>query len=167
MERLKQTLRSGRWACPRGFAKCPRFCCRDSHIDFPSVLRRWRSKPPDVKLSSRCRSSGPNKNGVTRYRLQIAADEKFQDVFFDGRVAGSRYLVSDLSPGYYYWRVAPADSESPRFSRPSRFFVSGGVVKTVRVRGTGGRLVTGSGEWRPESLGFVRKVRRCGLSFGY
>jgi hypothetical protein len=75
--------------------------------------------------------------GVTRYRLQIAADEKFQDVFFDGRVMGSRYVASNLSPGYYYWRVAAADSQPTDFSRPSRFFVSGGVVKTVRVPGRG------------------------------
>lgn len=79
--------------------------------------------------------------GVTRYRLQIAADEKFQDVFFDGRVMGSRYVVSNLSPGYYYWRVAPAESQLGEFSRPVRFFVSGGVVTTVRLpnRGAGAR----------------------------
>jgi hypothetical protein len=72
-------------------------------------------------------------NCVTRYRLQIAADEKFQDVFFDGRVNGERYVVSGFSPGYYYWRVAPADSQLGNFSRPIRFFISGGVVTTVRL----------------------------------
>lgn len=71
--------------------------------------------------------------GVTRYRMQIAADEKFQDVFIDRRVSGSRYVVSDLSPGSYYWRVAPAESQLGEFSRPVRFFVSGGVVTTVRL----------------------------------
>jgi len=71
--------------------------------------------------------------GITRYRLQIAADEKFQDVFFDRRVTGSRYVVSDLSPGSYYWRVAPAEGELGEFSRPVKFFVSGGVVTTVRL----------------------------------
>ena len=68
--------------------------------------------------------------GVTRYRLQIAGDEQFQNVFFDGPVAGSHYLISDLSPGYYYWKVAPVDSRAV-FSLPLRFFISGGVVTTV------------------------------------
>jgi hypothetical protein len=71
--------------------------------------------------------------GVTRYRLQIAADEKFRDVFFDGRVSGERYVVSGLSPGYYYWKVAAADSRLGEFSRPVRFFISGGIVSTVRL----------------------------------
>jgi hypothetical protein len=71
--------------------------------------------------------------GVTRYRLRIAADEKFEDVFFDGRISGERYVVSGFSPGYYYWRVAPADSRLGEFSRPVRFFISGGIVTTVRL----------------------------------
>ncbi|HEV7798892.1 MAG TPA: hypothetical protein VGO73_12080 [Pyrinomonadaceae bacterium] len=68
---------------------------------------------------------------AVRYRLQIAADQKFQDVFFDRLVVGNRYVVSDLAfPGFFYWRVAPADSQLGSFSRPVRFFVSGGVVTT-------------------------------------
>jgi hypothetical protein len=77
---------------------------------------------------------------VTRYRLQIAADEKFQNVFFDGRVTGYRYTVKDLFPGAYYWRVAPADSQLGAFSQPVRFFLSGGVVTTVQLP----RRVSGS-----------------------
>jgi hypothetical protein len=69
---------------------------------------------------------------VNRYRLQIAGDEKFQNVFFDGLITGERYVSNGLSPGYYYWRVTPADVPSGDFSKPTRFFVSGGVVKTVR-----------------------------------
>ena len=34
--------------------------------------------------------------GVARYRLQIARDERFNDVLFDGIVSGDEYLVSDL-----------------------------------------------------------------------
>ena len=34
--------------------------------------------------------------GVARYRLQIARDEQFNDVLFDGIVSGDEYLVSDL-----------------------------------------------------------------------
>ena len=78
---------------------------------------------------------------ITRYRLQIAGDEKFQSVFFDGLIAGERYVANGLSPGYYYWRVVPADVPSGDFSKPTRFFVSGGVVKAVRRhnRSTGAR----------------------------
>ena len=70
---------------------------------------------------------------VGRYRLQIAADEKFQDVFFDGLVAGNRYTVNNLPPGSYYWRVAPADSQLGAFSHPVRFFLSGGAITYVRL----------------------------------
>lgn len=69
---------------------------------------------------------------VTTYRLQIAADEMFQNVFFDGLVTGERYQGCGLPPGYYYWKVAAADFHLGDFSKPVRFFVSGGVVTTVR-----------------------------------
>lgn len=79
-------------------------------------------------------------NGVNRYRLQIAADERFQNVFLDRRVIGDRYLVNELSPGYYYWRVAPADySQLGEFSKPIRFFISGGTVTTVNLPYHAGR----------------------------
>jgi hypothetical protein len=68
------------------------------------------------------------------YRLQIAADERFRNVFFDKRVAGERYVASELAPGSYYWRVAPAEPQLGYFSRPVKFFVSGGVINNVKVR---------------------------------
>ncbi len=70
---------------------------------------------------------------VAKYRLQIADDETFHNIFFDGRVPGDRYTVNGLPPGYYYWRTAPADSSTGRFSTPVRFFVSGGVVVSATV----------------------------------
>lgn len=81
--------------------------------------------------------------GVTKYRLQIAGDENFTNVFYDGRVAGERHTISNLLPGQYYWRVAPADSQTGEFSRPVRFFVSGGVITSApfaRRAGTAARL---------------------------
>jgi hypothetical protein len=69
--------------------------------------------------------------GIHVWRLQIAADEKFQDVFLDRRVMGQKYLVAEIPAGYYFWRVAPADSQA--YSSPVRFFISGGVVTTVGV----------------------------------
>lgn len=71
--------------------------------------------------------------GARAYRVQIAADEKFQNVFFDGRVRGERYVASELPPGYYFWRVAPADLTINSFSQPVRFFVSGGIVTPVTL----------------------------------
>ncbi len=81
---------------------------------------------------------------VTRYRLQIAGDEEFQNVFFDGPVIGEQYIVSGVSAGYYYWRVAAIDSRAA-FSWPARVFISGGVVTPVDLaklagRGSGARL---------------------------
>ncbi len=72
------------------------------------------------------------RSGVKQYRLQIAGDDKFQNVFFDRRVPGARYLLTELPPGYYYWRVAAADFGVGSFSTPVRFFVSGGVVTTTQ-----------------------------------
>ena len=71
--------------------------------------------------------------GVRRYRLQIAGDDRFQNVFFDRRVTGNRSVISELPAGYYYWRVASADLLVGEFSKPMRFFVSGGVVTAVKL----------------------------------
>ncbi|HJQ33263.1 MAG TPA: PQQ-binding-like beta-propeller repeat protein [Pyrinomonadaceae bacterium] len=70
----------------------------------PSILVRWQGKP-----------------GVNRYRLQLATDEKFEDVVFDKAVEGRQYVVKDLPPGNYFWRVAPAAAEtSIVYSAPER-----------------------------------------------
>lgn len=69
--------------------------------------------------------------GVTRYRLQIARDERFTDVLFDGRVVGERYVARDLAPGIYYWRIAPADYQTREFQKPVRFEVADGGRKPI------------------------------------
>lgn len=71
--------------------------------------------------------------GVAKYRLQIASDENFRSIFFDGRVNGERYTVSGLPAGYYYWRTAPSDFYTGQFSQPVRFFISGGAVVSGRL----------------------------------
>lgn len=71
--------------------------------------------------------------GVTWYRLQIGSDGTLRDIFYDRRVFGARHTVSLLPPGYYYWRIAPAGDQLGAFSRPVRFFVSGGVVTPVFI----------------------------------
>ena len=74
--------------------------------------------------------------GVTRYRLQIADDEKFSNIFYDGPVIGERYTVTGLAPGYYYWRIAPSERQTGSFLKAVRFFVSGGVVVPVMPPGS-------------------------------
>jgi len=81
----------------------------------PSILVRWQGKP-----------------GVNRYRLQLATDAKFEDVVFDQAVEGRQYVVKDLPPGNYFWRVAPAAAEtSIVYSAPER--VSLGTEEKVEV----------------------------------
>src|SRR5919205_3748750 len=98
----------------------------------PSILVRWQGKP-----------------GVNRYRLQLATDEKFEDVVFDQAVEGRQYVVKDLPPGNYYWRVAAAAAEtSVSYSQPER--VTLGNEQKVAVASvvmpadaTGWRVATG------------------------
>lgn len=61
----------------------------------------------------------PSKPGIKRYRLQVALDEKFTDIVFDGAVMGLEQEVSGLQPGKYFWRVAPATKETGRYSAPA------------------------------------------------
>jgi hypothetical protein len=90
-------------------------------------------QPPARKISFPIAIQWNKQTGVRRYRLQIAADEKFKDLFFDGLVMGERYAANDLPAGSYFWRVAPADSNLGHFSPAVRFFVSGGIVTRVAL----------------------------------
>lgn len=67
--------------------------------------------------------------GVERYRLQIASDEQFSDVFFDGLITGDEYVTRDLAPGRYYWRVAPSKSETGKFLKAVPFEVRAQVAE--------------------------------------
>jgi len=71
--------------------------------------------------------------GVRKYRLQIASDEYFDDVRFDGPVTGERYVARDLPPGRYYWRIAPSPSQTREFHRPVAFTVPGPVRDINKV----------------------------------
>ena len=61
----------------------------------------------------------PGQQGVLRYRLQLAKDEKFNDIVFDRAVFGTEYVVTELGAGKYFWRIAPAVKETGTFS-PAR-----------------------------------------------
>jgi hypothetical protein len=136
-ELIKVTLRLGRRACPRCLANIQTLLALATLI--VTTTGASFSAPPAMQQQTPAREIAfpttiqwNKQRGITRYRFQIAGDGKFQNVFLDRLVTGERYVVSDLSSGYYYWRVAPADPRSGRFSRPLRFFVSGGVMTTVR-----------------------------------
>lgn len=74
----------------------------------PSILVRWQGRP-----------------GINRYRLQLATDEKFEDVVFDEAVEGRQHVVKGLPPGNYFWRVAAAAVEtSISYSKPERVTLS-------------------------------------------
>ena len=73
--------------------------------------------PAQTKTSLHLR--WPAQEGVLRYRLQLARDEQFQDIVFDRAVFGTEYVVTELGPGKYFWRFAPAVKETGTFS-PAR-----------------------------------------------
>ena len=54
--------------------------------------------------------------GVSRYRLQLASDSAFADILFDRVVAGNDYQINDLTPGRYFWRIAPLTDRLGEFS---------------------------------------------------
>jgi outer membrane protein assembly factor BamB len=72
---------------------------------------------------------------ISRYRLQVARDEQFSDIIFDKLVQGYEYVVTDFAPGRYYWRVAPAASETGAYSKalPVTFSDKGGGVTSTNV----------------------------------
>lgn len=67
----------------------------------------------------------PGQQGVLRYRLQLARDDKFSDIVFDRAVFGTEYAVTNLEPGRYYWRVAPAVKETGTYSPPKLIEITG------------------------------------------
>jgi len=63
------------------------------------TLIRWRARP-----------------SVERYRLQLALDNAFNDIVFDRAVIGNTYRVTELPQGRYYWRIAPATTETEAYT---------------------------------------------------
>ena len=109
------------------------------HLNSQALAQQTSRRP----VAFRTPIQWNKQKGVTKYRLQIADDDGFHNIFYDGRVVGERYTVSGLSPGYYYWRIAPSEKQTGAFLKPVRFFVSGGLVvsgTTARSPGTRPRL---------------------------
>src|SRR5438128_387412 len=89
-----------------------------------SLAQRGRTAPAAQSKTS-LHLRWPAQPGVLRYRLQLAHDEEFNDIVFDRAVFGTEYLVTDLSPGKYYWRFAPAAQETGTYSKPRLVEITG------------------------------------------
>jgi outer membrane protein assembly factor BamB len=61
--------------------------------------------------------------GVSRYRLQLAADANFRDIVFDRVINGNQTEITDLPAGNYFWRVAPLTGALGQFSSTGRIEV--------------------------------------------
>ncbi|HEV3467745.1 MAG TPA: FG-GAP-like repeat-containing protein [Pyrinomonadaceae bacterium] len=86
-------------------------------VSETAVLVQWRGTP-----------------GINRYRLQVATDEKFEDIVFDQAVEGRQYVVRGLPKGNYFWRIAAAAAEtSAAYTQPQRVAVSDSAVTTVEA----------------------------------
>lgn len=99
----------------------------------PNINAQGTEPSAPVKTSLHLR--WPGQQGVLRYRLQLAKDEQFQDIVFDRAVFGMEYVVTELAPGRYFWRVAPAVKETGTFSsaRPVEIVEEG---KAAQGRGS-------------------------------
>jgi outer membrane protein assembly factor BamB len=82
------------------------------------VCAQGTTAAPPAQTKTSLHLRWPAQEGVLRYRLQLARDEGFQDIVFDRAVFGTEYVVTELGPGKYFWRFAPAVKETGTFSPP-------------------------------------------------
>lgn len=73
--------------------------------------------------------------GVSRYRVQLATDQRFEKIVFDGAVDSTEYIANALAPGRYYWRVA-ANASTGEFSKPEVFEVKSTTTREVATTET-------------------------------
>lgn len=97
-----------------------------------------QAAPSGQQQKTELRLSWERTPGVNRYRLQVSRDEPFTDLVFDSAVEGLEYVINDLPPGSYLWRVAPAAAETGTFSKPRRVEIAGEtkVDSTTAAGGT-------------------------------
>jgi hypothetical protein len=81
------------------------------------VLAVGRNGSTTAVQAAEVRIAWEGKPKIARYRLQLARDEKFRDIVFDMVVEGREYKVTEVAPGNYFWRVAPAAKEAAAFSK--------------------------------------------------
>ena len=87
--------------------------------------------------------------GVFRYRLQLARDREFADIVFDRVVTGNETVIDALSPGRYFWRIAPLTTKLGMFSSSASIEVSLPITeekkKSPEITTS---AITASGGWR-------------------
>jgi len=95
--------------------------------------------------------------GITRYRLQLAADRDFRDIVFDSIITGTEKDVNDLAPGKYFWRIAPLTRTLGEFSSAAAIDTSPAdkavddlppAQPTVAVPKLPAKPITTTGGWR-------------------
>lgn len=99
-------------------------------LSLPALTRAQNTPAAAAQGTTSLHLVWSAQQGVLRYRLQVARDEKFLDIVFDRAVFGTEYLIADLSPGRYYWRVAPAVKETGTFT-PARLVEIAGQTRNV------------------------------------
>jgi len=88
-------------------------------VTMPTPNVFAQSKPQSTQNKTSIHLRWPGQQGVLRYRLQLAKDEKFSDIVFDRAIFGTEYVVTELAAGQYFWRIAPAVKETGTYS-PAR-----------------------------------------------
>lgn len=126
----------------------------------PNIIAQSDQPATQAKTSLHLRWSG--QQGVLRYRLQLAKDEQFKDIVFDRAVFGTEYVVTELGPGRYFWRVAPAVKETGTFSpaRPIEIVEGGtsGGSSTETTRPTTALLPASNAGWRTTTGAIARPL---------
>lgn len=122
--------------------------CLVAHDSRSARAQRPAATAPSNEAAVTLRWRGTQ--GVERYRLQLARDEKFEDIVFDRAVAGREHRVTGLAPGKYFWRVAPAARETGIYSKAAEVEITkddlgAKVAERVIVasNNTGWRTATG------------------------
>lgn len=125
----------------------------------PSARPKPQPSPQASPQAAKIRLRWSGRPNISRYRVQVARDERFADIAVDSVVVGLETIVADLAPGRYFWRVAPAAQETGTFSEAKPIQVEANVVNestitmaepvvTTRVANTTG--------WRT-TTGYVQK----------
>lgn len=93
----------------------------------PLTETRAQSGRPEARqVGPPLRITWKEQPGVRRYRLQIARDAQFADIVFDRLVYGIEYTVTELPNGRYYWRIAPAPTETGQYTQATPVQVGDG-----------------------------------------
>lgn len=70
------------------------------------------------------------REGVDRYRLQVARDREFRDIVIDRAVTGFEAEVELPQGDNFFWRVAPAVREAGEYSAPEAVVISDSVMRS-------------------------------------